>query len=61
MLVRHLFTHTSGLPDTLTDDLKLRARQAPLSEFLQRLYELTPDFPAGTGFQYQSMGSLAST
>lgn len=57
--VSHCLTHSSGLPDMLPDNAELRARHAPLDEFMQKLTELTPDFPAGTSFQYQSMGSLA--
>src|SRR5437660_4539290 len=34
--IRHLLTHTSGLPDQLTDNNELRKRHAPLTEFADR-------------------------
>lgn len=58
VLVRHLFTHISGLPDMLPDDLKLRSRQVPLQRFLDgavRDTELL--FKPGTKISYQSMGT----
>lgn len=54
--VRHLMTHTSGLPDMLPDDRALRRRHAPLDEFVRRICELELDFAPGTRIQYQSMG-----
>jgi CubicO group peptidase (beta-lactamase class C family) len=54
--VRHLLTHTSGLPDMLPEDRALRRRHAPLSEFVHRVCELAPLFPPGSNVQYQSMG-----
>jgi len=54
--IRHLMTHTSGLPDMLPENQKLRERQAPLREFIRLMYDLKPDFPQGTNIQYQSCG-----
>jgi CubicO group peptidase (beta-lactamase class C family) len=54
----HCLTHTSGLPDMLPDNAELRARQAPLGEFLSRACGLKPDFAPGRGVQYQSLGFL---
>ncbi len=54
--IRHLMTHTSGLPDFLPDNIELRQRHAPLSEFVRRICDLTPDFEQGTNVQYQSTG-----
>lgn len=54
--LRHLMTHTSGLPDMLPDNQELRAANAPLSEFIQQICELTPDEPPGRIVQYQSTG-----
>lgn len=54
--IRHLLTHTSGLPDMLPDDRALRRRHAPLDEFVHRICELELDFEPGTCIQYQSMG-----
>lgn len=57
-LVLHLFTHTSGLPDMPPNNLDLRRRHAPLSEFLQAALAAVPLFRAGTNYQYQSLGTL---
>lgn len=54
--LRHLLTHTSGLPDMLPNNRELRAGQAPLDEFVRQTCEIHLDFPAGRGVQYQSMG-----
>lgn len=56
--IRHLLTHTSGLPDMLPNNVELRTAHAPLSRFVQETCERSPDFPAGRGVQYQSMGYL---
>jgi CubicO group peptidase (beta-lactamase class C family) len=55
--VRHLMTHTSGLPDMLPEDRQLRRQHAPLAEFIQRIYTLELAFPPGTNIQYQSCGT----
>lgn len=58
-LVQHLFTHTSGLPDMLPDNEELRRAHAPLEKFIAgAVRETIPLFPAGTGYSYQSMGTL---
>lgn len=54
--IRHLMTHTSGLPDMLPNNRELRSAQAPLSEFVRQICELTPDEPPGRIVQYQSSG-----
>lgn len=56
VLVRHLFTHTSGLPDQLHENQRLRARHAPLKEFVRRICEIELLFPPGTNVSYQSCG-----
>lgn len=56
--VRHLLTHTSGLPDMLPNNGNLRAAHAPLEGFLSDTCELPLSFPPGRGVQYQSMGFL---
>jgi CubicO group peptidase (beta-lactamase class C family) len=56
--VRHLLTHTSGLPDMLPNNLELRAANAPLSEFLKEVCAGPLAFPPGRGVQYQSTGFL---
>lgn len=58
-LVQHLFTHTSGLPDMLPNNLELRRAHAPLATFVQHVIrDAVPLFPPGTSFTYQSMGTL---
>ena len=54
--VRHLMTHTSGLPDHLPENIELRKQHVPLKEFIRRICDLKPDFPPGTSIQYQSCG-----
>lgn len=54
--LRHLMTHTSGLPDMLPENEALRAEHAPLSEFVRRICALEPSFAAGTAIDYQSTG-----
>ncbi|WLD09979.1 serine hydrolase domain-containing protein [Planctellipticum variicoloris] len=54
--IRHLLTHTSGLPDMLPDNQELRQQNAPLSRFLQGVCECELSFAPGRGVQYQSMG-----
>lgn len=54
--LRHLLTHTSGLPDMLTDNIELRKAHATLGRFVERTCEEPLAFPPGRGVQYQSMG-----
>jgi CubicO group peptidase (beta-lactamase class C family) len=54
--IRHLLTHTSGLPDALPNNLELRRAYAPLSEFVRGACDIPLDFPPGRGVQYQSLG-----
>ncbi|MDF1745546.1 MAG: serine hydrolase [Gimesia sp.] len=54
--LRHLMTHTSGLPDMLPNNRELRSANAPLSEFVKQICELQPDEPPGRIVQYQSTG-----
>lgn len=58
VMIEHLLTHTSGLPDQLPDNLARRARHAPLSEFVAGTARTPLSFPPGTKYQYQSMGIL---
>jgi CubicO group peptidase (beta-lactamase class C family) len=55
--VRHLLTHTSGLPDMLPNNDQLRARHQPLSAFIDEICQLRLQFPPGTRVSYQSMGT----
>ena len=54
--IRHLLTHTSGLPDMLTENQQLREAGAGLEEFVAGTCRVEPDFQPGRGVQYQSMG-----
>jgi CubicO group peptidase (beta-lactamase class C family) len=56
--IRHLLTHTSGLPDQLANNTDLRKRHADLSDFVRETVRTRPDFAAGTKYQYSSMGIL---
>jgi CubicO group peptidase (beta-lactamase class C family) len=58
MTLRHLLTHTSGLPDMLPENDALRKRHAPLSEFVALTCKTPLLFKPGTQCRYQSMGIL---
>lgn len=54
--IRHLLTHTSGLPDMLPNNVELREAGSPLSAFVEGTCECELEFPPGRGSRYQSMG-----
>jgi CubicO group peptidase (beta-lactamase class C family) len=54
--IRHLVTHTSGLPDMLPNNVELREQESPLSAFVQGTCDCELDFQPGHGVKYQSMG-----
>lgn len=58
--IRHLLTHTSGLPDEFPDNTALRRAGAPLSDFAARILAVAPQhqllYPPGTDIAYQSTG-----
>lgn len=56
ILVRHLFTHTSGLPDQLAENHQLRTEHAPLKEFIKRICNVELLFNPGANVSYQSCG-----
>ena len=56
--IRHLLTHTSGLPDMLPENTELRRQHAPLSEFVARTCRTPLLFQPGEKVSYQSMGIL---
>jgi CubicO group peptidase (beta-lactamase class C family) len=56
--IRHLLTHTSGLPDQLPENVELRRRHAPLGEFVERTIRTPLLFKPGERVEYQSMGIL---
>jgi CubicO group peptidase (beta-lactamase class C family) len=57
-LLLHLFTHTSGMPDMLPNNMDLRREHAPLEKFIDGAIHAVPLFPSGTDCRYQSMGTL---
>jgi CubicO group peptidase (beta-lactamase class C family) len=56
--LKHLLTHTSGLPDQLEENVALRKRHAPLKEFVAATCRTPLLFKPGTQVKYQSMGLL---
>ena len=56
--IEQLLTHTSGLPDQLENNNELRAKHAPLSEFVKGAVRTPLLFSPGTKYHYQSMGIL---
>ncbi len=56
--VKHLLTHTSGLPDMLPENEDLRKKHAPLSAFIAGACRTPLLFEPGTKVSYQSMGIL---
>jgi CubicO group peptidase (beta-lactamase class C family) len=56
--IKHLLTHTSGLPDMLPENNELRKRHAPLKDFVAATCKTPLLFSPGTKVQYQSMGVL---
>jgi len=56
--IEQLLTHTSGLPDQLENNNELRARHAPLSDFVKGAMHTPLLFAPGTKYHYQSMGIL---
>jgi CubicO group peptidase (beta-lactamase class C family) len=59
--IRHLLTHTSGLPDQLANNNELRKQHAPLTEFAAQAVRTRLDFAPGARYQYSSMGILLAT
>ena len=56
MTIRHLLTHTSGLPDMLPNNRELREAQSGLSAFVEGTLQVELNQPVGRAAQYQSMG-----
>ena len=53
--VRHLLTHTSGIPDYTTDEMDYR-RDYTEDEIAQMAFKLTPEFPPGARWNYSNTG-----
>lgn len=56
--IRHLLTHTSGLPDQLANNNDLRRQHAPLSVFAAETTRTKVEFTPGAKYQYSSMGIM---
>ena len=56
--VQDLLTHTSGLPDMLPENVKLREANAPLGDFVKGAMTTPLLFEPRTSFTYSSMGTL---
>jgi CubicO group peptidase (beta-lactamase class C family) len=56
--IRHLLTHTSGLPDQLPQNAELRSKHARLSEFVDGVFQVPLHFEPGTMYEYSSMAIL---
>ena len=54
--IRHLLTHSSGLPDMLSDNVELRRQHAPLKGFVEGTCDVELGFGPGRDVRYQSMG-----
>lgn len=61
IIVQHLLTHTSGLPDMLPENEALRRRHAPLAEFVAVTCKTPLLFRPGAKVSYQSMGILLAS
>lgn len=59
--LRHLLTHVSGLPDQLPNNAELRGKHAQLPEFVEQAQRVPLSFPAGSRYQYSSMGILLAS
>jgi CubicO group peptidase (beta-lactamase class C family) len=53
--VRHLLTHTSGIPDYTTDAMDYR-RDYTEDQLAQMAFGLTPEFPPGSRWNYSNTG-----
>lgn len=58
VLVRHLLSHTSGMPDMLPENAALREAHTPMSGFVEAALTTPLLFPPGSDFRYQSKGTL---
>lgn len=58
---QHVLTHTCGLPDQLPENVELRRRQAPLTEYVERAIRTPLLFAPGEKYSYSSMGILLAS
>lgn len=55
--IRHIMTHTSGLPDMVPNNVLLRRQHAPFSTFIDHICRVPLLFEPGTNISYQSAGT----
>lgn len=58
VLVRHILSHTSGLPDMIAENSAFRNAHKPQSEFVKAGFKTPLIYPPNKGFGYQSLGML---
>lgn len=54
--IRHLLTHTSGLPDMLDNNIELRRNHTPFEGFISEICKAKLLYDPGKSTRYQSMG-----
>ena len=52
--IRHICTHTSGLPDMVPNNVLLRRQHAPFETFIDHICKVPLLFAPGTNISYQS-------
>lgn len=55
--IRHIMTHTSGLPDMVPNNVLLRRQHAPFATFIEHISRVPLLFTPGTNISYQSAGT----
>ncbi|MDE2815227.1 MAG: serine hydrolase, partial [Chloroflexota bacterium] len=55
--IRHIMTHTSGLPDMVPNNVLLRRQHAPFATFIEHISRVPLLFAPGTNISYQSAGT----
>jgi CubicO group peptidase (beta-lactamase class C family) len=58
VVIRHLLTHTGGLPELLPDELRLLSSHAPLESFVQATCRTPLLFKPGARVSYSNLGVL---
>ena len=58
VLVRHLLSHISGMPDMLPENVSLRRAHQPVGEFVKGALQTPLLYEPATNFRYQSKGIL---
>jgi CubicO group peptidase (beta-lactamase class C family) len=56
--VLHLFTHTSGLPEDLSNNAEARRQHVPLKAFIDGANQADLLFKSGTRFSYSSLATV---